>query len=186
MPLNHYLLGIRYTDEVERNGRIQSNPSTFGIYSGLSLDAGLALHFVPHTMSYAGIYDGRNGVYDQNKKTKPFQPKSGLVYPVSFFIISYLIAVWGWFRLRLCHCTRDFWFGIVGLFVGFCCSIWFGLIVANRAFLSPWEYPLNMEKKFDKGPKAKEKFEHTMTALFKVSKVELAKKIKKKKEKGKD
>jgi hypothetical protein len=34
--------------------------------------------------------------------------------------------------------------------------------------------------------KAKEKFEHTMAALFQVKKVELAKKITKKPKKGKD
>lgn len=36
------------------------------------------------------------------------------------------------------------------------------------------------------GPKAKENFERTMTALFKVSKVDSVKKIKTKRKKGKD
>jgi len=36
------------------------------------------------------------------------------------------------------------------------------------------------------GPKAKEKFEHTMAALFQIKKAGLAKKIKKKPPKGKD
>jgi hypothetical protein len=36
------------------------------------------------------------------------------------------------------------------------------------------------------GPKAKEKFERTMTALFQVKKTELDEKIKKKPKKGKD
>jgi|GEM_PF-2841456 len=41
-------------------------------------------------------------------------------------------------------------------------------------------------KGYEEGPKAKEKFERTMTALFKMSKTELAEKIKKKPKKGKD
>jgi hypothetical protein len=43
-----------------------------------------------------------------------------------------------------------------------------------------------VKKKFAEGPKAKEKFERTMTALFKVSKLEQATKIKPKSRKGKD
>jgi hypothetical protein len=43
-----------------------------------------------------------------------------------------------------------------------------------------------MTKKFDEGPKPKEKFERTMTALFQVKKTELAEKIKKNRKKGKD
>ena len=43
-----------------------------------------------------------------------------------------------------------------------------------------------MKREYEDGPKAKEKFERAMTALFKVSKVELAEKIKKKPKKGKD
>jgi hypothetical protein len=43
-----------------------------------------------------------------------------------------------------------------------------------------------MKTKYVEAPKAKEKFERTMTALFKVSKTELAEKIKKKTKKGKD
>jgi len=45
------------------------------------------------------------------------------------FIASYLVAAWGWFRLRLCNCARDFWCGIGGLFVGFCASVCFGLLI---------------------------------------------------------
>jgi hypothetical protein len=41
-------------------------------------------------------------------------------------------------------------------------------------------------KKYDEGPKAREKFEHAMTALFRVKKTELTEKIKKKPKKGKD
>jgi len=41
-------------------------------------------------------------------------------------------------------------------------------------------------KKHDEGPKAREKFERTMTALFRVRKTELIQKIKKKPKKGKD
>jgi hypothetical protein len=40
--------------------------------------------------------------------------------------------------------------------------------------------------KYNEGPKAKKKFERTMTALFQAKKTELAEKIKKKAEKGKD
>lgn len=48
-------------------------------------------------------------------------------------------------------------------------------------------YPSAMKKtEFNEGPKAKEKFDRTMTALFKVSKTELVEKIKKKSKKGKD
>lgn len=43
-----------------------------------------------------------------------------------------------------------------------------------------------MKKKFDEGPKAKETFERTMTALFRVKKTELVEKIKNKPKKGKD
>jgi hypothetical protein len=43
-----------------------------------------------------------------------------------------------------------------------------------------------MTKKYREGPKAKENFERTMTALFQVKKAELAEKIKKKTKKGKD
>jgi hypothetical protein len=42
------------------------------------------------------------------------------------------------------------------------------------------------KQEYREGPKAKKEFERTMTAFFKVSKTELAEKIKKKKEKGKD
>jgi hypothetical protein len=48
------------------------------------------------------------------------------------------------------------------------------------------DYAPRMKKPFDEGPKAKEKFERTMTALFQVRKLELIKKIKKKSKKGKD
>jgi len=44
----------------------------------------------------------------------------------------------------------------------------------------------NMKPKYVEGPKAKEKFERTMTALFQVKKTELAEKIKNKPKKGKD
>jgi hypothetical protein len=48
-------------------------------------------------------------------------------------------------------------------------------------------YSPNMKNtEYTEGPKAKEKFEHTMTALFQVKKAELAKKIKAKLKKGKD
>jgi hypothetical protein len=43
-----------------------------------------------------------------------------------------------------------------------------------------------MKKKFEEGPKAKDKFERTMTALFRVPKSVVTKKIKKKPKKGKD
>jgi hypothetical protein len=43
-----------------------------------------------------------------------------------------------------------------------------------------------IKPEYAEGPKAKEKFEQTMTALFQVKKTELAKKIKKKSPKGKD
>jgi len=43
-----------------------------------------------------------------------------------------------------------------------------------------------MKKECTEGPKAKEKFERTMTALFRVPKSEVAEKIKKKPKKGKD
>ncbi len=43
-----------------------------------------------------------------------------------------------------------------------------------------------MKTKYTEGPKAKEKFERTMTALFQVPKPERIEKIKKKKKKGKD
>jgi hypothetical protein len=43
-----------------------------------------------------------------------------------------------------------------------------------------------MKKEFDEGPKAQEKFERTMTALFRVPKSVVAEKIKKKPKKGKD
>ncbi len=42
------------------------------------------------------------------------------------------------------------------------------------------------KQEYEKGPKAKEKFENAMTALFQVKKTELAEKIKKKPKKGKD
>jgi hypothetical protein len=42
------------------------------------------------------------------------------------------------------------------------------------------------KSKYIEGPKAKEKFEPTMTALFRIPKSELAEKIKKKAKKGKD
>jgi hypothetical protein len=42
------------------------------------------------------------------------------------------------------------------------------------------------KSKYAEGPQEKDKFEHTMTALFQVKKAELAKKIKKKAQKGKD
>jgi hypothetical protein len=43
-----------------------------------------------------------------------------------------------------------------------------------------------MKSKYVEGPKAKEKFERTMTALFQAKKTGLAQKIKKKPNKGKD
>jgi len=43
-----------------------------------------------------------------------------------------------------------------------------------------------MKKTFEEGPKAKQKFERTMTALFRVPKSVVAKKIKEKAKKGKD
>ena len=43
-----------------------------------------------------------------------------------------------------------------------------------------------MKKQFEEGPKAKETFERTMAALFRVKKTELARKITKKRKKGKD
>ncbi len=43
-----------------------------------------------------------------------------------------------------------------------------------------------MRKTFQEGEKAKQNFERTMVTLFKVSKTELAEKIKNKKKKGKD
>jgi len=43
-----------------------------------------------------------------------------------------------------------------------------------------------MKKQFDEGSKAKEKFERTMTALFRVPKPVSIEKIKKKPKKGKD
>jgi hypothetical protein len=42
------------------------------------------------------------------------------------------------------------------------------------------------QPEYIEGPKAKEKFERTMTALFQVKKMERAEKIKKKPPKGKD
>jgi hypothetical protein len=42
------------------------------------------------------------------------------------------------------------------------------------------------EPKYHEGPKAKEKFERTMTALFRVPKSAITEKIKKKAKKGKD
>jgi hypothetical protein len=42
------------------------------------------------------------------------------------------------------------------------------------------------KKEFDEGRKAKAQFERTMTALFQVKKKELAEKIKKKPQKGKN
>jgi len=45
---------------------------------------------------------------------------------------------------------------------------------------------MNMKSKCTEGPKAREKFERTMTALFKVKKTKLAEKITKKSKKGKD
>lgn len=39
---------------------------------------------------------------------------------------------------------------------------------------------------YTEGPKAKEKFERTMTALFRIKKTKLNEKIKKKPKKGKD
>jgi hypothetical protein len=42
------------------------------------------------------------------------------------------------------------------------------------------------EPKYHEGPKAKEKFERTMTALFSVPKSVVTAKIKRKKKKGKD
>ncbi len=41
-------------------------------------------------------------------------------------------------------------------------------------------------RKYDEGLKAKDKFERTMTGLFRFKKTELAEKIKKKSKKGKD
>jgi len=43
-----------------------------------------------------------------------------------------------------------------------------------------------MKRKYEEGNKAQQKFERTMTALFRVPKSELAEKIKKKPKKGKD
>ena len=43
-----------------------------------------------------------------------------------------------------------------------------------------------MAKKFNKGHKAKEEFERTMTALFRIPKSAVAEKIKEKKKKGND
>jgi len=43
-----------------------------------------------------------------------------------------------------------------------------------------------MKRKREDGPKAKEKFERTMTALFRVPKSVVAEKIKARKKKGKD
>ena len=40
-------------------------------------------------------------------------------------------------------------------------------------------------KKYEEGPKAREKFERTMTELFRVPKTEVAKKLTKKRKKGK-
>ncbi len=42
------------------------------------------------------------------------------------------------------------------------------------------------KQKCEKGPEAREKFERTMTALFRVPKSVVAEKIKAKKKKGKD
>jgi len=43
-----------------------------------------------------------------------------------------------------------------------------------------------MKKRFIEGPKAKEQFNRTMAALFRVKKEKLAQTIKKKEKKGKD
>lgn len=43
-----------------------------------------------------------------------------------------------------------------------------------------------MKKEFNEGPKAKNEFERTMTALFRVPKSVVIEKIKAKKKKGKD
>jgi len=43
-----------------------------------------------------------------------------------------------------------------------------------------------MKRKYEEGKKAQQKFEQTMTALFQIKKTELAQKIKKKPQKGKD
>jgi hypothetical protein len=51
---------------------------------------------------------------------------------------------------------------------------------------SHWEWTEDMKPKYEEGPRAKEKFERTMIALFHVQKTELAEKIKKKPKKGKD
>jgi hypothetical protein len=42
------------------------------------------------------------------------------------------------------------------------------------------------KREYVEGPKAKKKFERTMTALFQVKKIELAEKITKEPKKGKD
>jgi hypothetical protein len=48
------------------------------------------------------------------------------------------------------------------------------------------DYAPRMKATFNKGPRAKKKFEHAMTALFRVPKSVVAEKIKAKKKKGKD
>jgi hypothetical protein len=45
---------------------------------------------------------------------------------------------------------------------------------------------MKKSKHIEEGQKAREKFEHTMIALFRVKKTELDEKIKKKPRKGKD
>jgi hypothetical protein len=47
------------------------------------------------------------------------------------------------------------------------------------------DYSHDMKAKYDEGLKAKEKFERTMTALFRVPKSVVVKKIKGKRKKGK-
>jgi hypothetical protein len=48
------------------------------------------------------------------------------------------------------------------------------------------DYSQDMKNKYAEGQKIKETFERTMTALFRVPKAEVTKKLAKKRKKGKD
>jgi hypothetical protein len=89
---------------------------------------------VRRSSTFVSLPSSDSGVCDENEKTKPLQSKRGIIYPVSFFMASRFVTIWGWCRLRLCNCARDFWFGIIGLFVGFSVSVILGMLIVNRRF----------------------------------------------------
>jgi len=72
------------------------------------------------------------GVNAKQENAAYFKPKLSLIPPILFWVASNSLLCYGWWRGRRATSAMDAWVAVPCVFVGFCLSVWAGLILTNR------------------------------------------------------